>query len=865
MMKNLMKSSEIRQAFLDYFTERGHQKVPSSPLIPGNDPTLLFTNAGMVQFKETFLGSESRAYNRAVSSQICVRAGGKHNDLENVGYTARHHTFFEMLGNFSFGDYFKREAIAYAWTFLTEVLQLPAERLWVTVYKDDDEAADIWLKEMGISPQRFSRCEEDNFWSMGDTGPCGPCTEIFYDHGPDVAGGPPGSPDAEGDRYIEIWNLVFMQFNRDKEGNLHPLPKPSVDTGMGLERITAVVQNVHSNYQIDSFQHLIQAITKLAKDIDPDHASFKVIADHLRACSFLIAEGIVPSNEGRGYVLRRIIRRAVRHGNKLGLPTPFFCNLVTFLCAIMGDAYPQLIAHQAHIEKILEQEENQFARTLEQGLRLLKEQLQGLKGKEIPGEVVFKLYDTYGFPLDLTADIAREQNLQVDMQGFERCMQQQRSQSQSASQFSVDYSAPTQLQAVSAFQGYDQHHFQSHVTAILVNGQEAPDISIGCKAAIVLADTPFYAESGGQVGDRGVIEGEDFSFRVDDTQKIGQAIVHYGELLSGHLRLNQMARAEIDLSRREAIRLNHTATHLLHAALKAVVGNHVQQKGSLVDAERARFDFSHYEALTSDQICQLETLVNEKIRANDNVLTQLMSIDEAKESGAVALFDEKYSEVVRVLSLGDFSKELCGGTHANRTGDIGLFKIITEYGVASGVRRIEMVTGAYALQWVHEQFCLLDNVAAQLKTIPNSILDKISQLLNESKQQEKELTRLKLAAATQSGNALMSEVQKIGEVNLLVKQMNHLDSQGLRTLLDQLKSSISNAVIVLVAVSQDKMNVVAGVSKNLLGQVPTAATLVKHLCGKGGGRDDMAQGGGMVPSDLDQKMAQIQEMISRAD
>ena len=859
-----MKSSEIRQAFIDYFAKQGHQEVASSSLVPANDPTLLFTNAGMVQFKDTFLGLESRPYSRAVSSQRCVRAGGKHNDLENVGYTARHHTFFEMLGNFSFGDYFKREAIAYAWEFLTGVLKLPAERLWVTVYKDDDEAADIWLKEMGISSERFSRCgEKDNFWSMGDTGPCGPCTEIFYDHGEDIPGGPPGTPEEDGDRYIEILNLVFMQFNRDKQGTLHPLPKPSVDTGMGLERIAAVVQGVHNNYEIDSFQHLIRAIAKLPKsvEIDLEHPSLKVIADHIRACSFLIADGVMPSNEGRGYVLRRIIRRAVRHGNKLGLQTPFFHKLVKPLVEVMGDAYPELIEYQAQIERVLTQEENQFTRTLEQGLRLLQDQIQALKGKEIAGDVAFKLYDTYGFPLDLTADIAREQGLQVDMEGFNHCMQQQREQSQSASQFSVDYSKPQQLEAESTFHGYDQDVMQSKVVAMICDGDNVQKITKCMKAAIVLQDTPFYAESGGQVGDRGQLVSKEAIFRVDDTQKMGQAIVHYGELIKGELQLNQELTAEVDVVRRDAIRLNHTATHLLHAALKVIVGYHVQQKGSLVDAERARFDFSHHEALTPEQLQQLERLVNDRIRLNDEVVTTQMNIDEAKQSGAVALFGEKYNDVVRVLSLGDFSKELCGGTHARRTGDIGLFKITAEYGVASGVRRIELVTGRYALEKVQEQQQQLDTIAQQLKATQSNVMEKLTQFLRDTKQQEKELLSLKQKMAAQSGNALLSEVQKIGDVNLLVKKMDDVGGQELRTMLDQLKSSIDNAVIVLVSVSEQKMNVIAGVSKSVLGKVPTAALLVKHLCGKGGGRDDMAQGGGPVPDDLDKKIAQIAEMI----
>lgn len=859
-----MKSSEIRQAFFDYFIKHDHQQVSSSSLIPNNDPTLLFTNAGMVQFKDTFLGNEPRSYQRAVSAQRCVRAGGKHNDLENVGYTARHHTFFEMLGNFSFGDYFKREAIAYAWEFLTGVLKLPAERLWVTVYEDDDEAAAIWLDEMGVSPERFSRCgAADNFWSMGDTGPCGPCTELFYDHGPEIAGGPPGSPTADGDRYIEIWNLVFMQFNRDKDGQLHPLPKPSVDTGMGLERIAAVVQGVHNNYQIDSFQHLIHAIAQLGNDLDLEHPSLKVIADHIRACAFLIADGVVPGNEGRGYVLRRIIRRAVRHGNKLDLPTPFFCKLVTPLVEVMGDAYPELAIQQAEIARILEQEERQFSRTLEQGLCLLQEHIQTLSGNEIPGDVAFKLYDTYGFPVDLTADIAREQGLHLDMDSFNHCMQQQRAQSKSASQFQVDYSASVQLDGVaSMFHGYEKNALSSKVIAILDEGVSVKRLIAGKKAAIVLENTPFYAESGGQVGDRGQLVSDNAVFRIDDTQRQGQAVVHYGELLKGELLLDQTIHAQVDEARRAAIRLNHTATHLLHAALKQIVGSHVQQKGSLVDAERARFDFSHTEAVTSEQIEQLETLVNDKIRANDEVMTTLMSIDDAKQSGAVALFGEKYGDAVRVLSMGDFSKELCGGTHAQRTGDIGLFKIIAEYGIASGVRRIELVTGTHALLWVNQQLEQLNEIAAKLKTTPASVSDKLTQCLQEAKQTEKDLAQLQQQLTVQSGRALVDEAKKIGDVDLLVKRLDNLDPQGLRAMLDQLKSSMDSAVIVLFAVSQDKISVVAGVSKAILGHVPTAGALVRHLCGKGGGRDDMAQGGGDVPSDLDEKVLQIGGMIA---
>ena len=857
-----MKSSEIRQAFFDYFTAKGHQLVESSSLVPTNDPTLLFTNAGMVQFKETFLGLETRPYQRAVSSQRCVRAGGKHNDLENVGYTARHHTFFEMLGNFSFGDYFKRDAIQFAWEFLTGVLKLPPEKLWVSVYQDDDEAADIWLNEMGVSADRFSRCgEADNFWSMGDTGPCGPCTEIFYDHGPDIFGGPPGSPDADGDRYIEIWNLVFMQFNRDKEGNLHPLPKPSVDTGMGLERIAAVVQGVHTNYDIDSFQYLIKAIIALAPKIDSQHPSLKVIADHIRACSFLIADGVVPGNEGRAYVLRRIIRRAVRHGNKLGLPSPFFYKLVQPLINVMGDAYPALATSKEQIERILLQEENQFAKTLEQGLRLLQEHIQSLEQTVIPGDIAFKLYDTFGFPLDLTEDIAREQGLSVDLQGFNHCMQQQRELSQSASQFGTDYTAQDPVTETSVFHGYDRDQHTSKISAILLDGKKVNKLSAGSKAAIILEETPFYAESGGQTGDHGQLLANGVLFEVEDTQKIGHAVVHYGKLIQGELLVNQEVNAQIDAKRRAAIRLNHTATHLLHAALQRVVGAHVEQKGSLVDAERARFDFSHFEPLTREQLSQLETLVNERIRANDDVVTLQMSLDEAKNTGAQALFGEKYSEDVRVLSIGEFSKELCGGTHAARTGDIGLFKIVAEYGVASGVRRIEMMTGSYAFDWVNQQLAILDELSQKLKTNPGNALDKLQQFLQESKQQEKELARSRDKLAAKSGHDLIADVEQVSGVNFLFKQLEAADGQVLRTTLDQLKSRMDNAVIVLFTIEQDKMSVVAGVSKNLLGKVPSAALFVKHLCGKGGGRDDMAQGGGIAPANLDEKKAELKAML----
>lgn len=858
-----MKSSEIRQAFLDYFAKKGHQVVASSSLVPGDDPTLLFTNAGMVQFKDTFLGLETRSYTKAVSVQRCLRAGGKHNDLENVGYTARHHTFFEMLGNFSFGDYFKREAIAYAWEFLTKILHLPEEKLWVTVFKDDDETANIWLDAMGVSPTRFSRCgEKDNFWSMGDTGPCGPCTEIFYDHGPDVPGGPPGSPDEDGDRYIEIWNLVFMQFNRDKAGVLHPLPKPSVDTGMGLERVTAVVQSVHSNYDIDSFKILIKAIVSKTQGVNENHTSFKVIADHIRSCAFLIHDGVTPSNEGRGYVLRRIIRRAIRHGNALGLNLPFFSELVGPLCDVMQSGYPEILASKEHIRYVLATEEDQFSKTLEQGLGHLEENLQTLKSKIIPGALIFKLYDTYGFPADLTTDIARERGLDVDMQGFQECMQEQRAKSQAASQFQVDYSSVTHLDHVSEFHGYEKETLEANVVALLVNGKSVEKIEKGVKASVVLDNTPFYAESGGQVGDVGVLIAENMLFKVEDTQTIAQAIVHHGELIEGELYTKKPLTAKIDAKRRQAIRLNHTATHLLHAALKKLIGSHVQQKGSLVDAKRARFDFSHYLALTPDEIFQIEALVNEKIRENVLVQTDKMTRDEAQQSGAVALFGEKYGEHVRVLTMGNFSKELCGGTHATRTGDIGLFKIVAEFGVASGVRRIEMVTGAYALDFIAEQMQLLKNIASSVKSVPEKALDAISLRLNEIKLKDKEITRLQTELAQKSSDDLRSDVQQLGDIQLLVKKLDKLDMHAMRSMMDSLKSSMESAVIVLYVTDAENIHVVAAISKNIIGLVPSAVDLVKHLCGKGGGRVDMAQGGGELPTDLTSKVAEITDMIT---
>lgn len=858
----MMNTSDLRQAFLDYFVQQGHTIVPSSSLVPHNDPTLLFTNAGMVQFKDVFLGQEQRPYHRAVSVQRCVRAGGKHNDLDNVGYTARHHTFFEMLGNFSFGDYFKSEAIRFAWEFLTQVLGLPANKLWVTVYQDDDEAADIWLNEIGVSADRLSRCgEKDNFWSMGDTGPCGPCTEIFYDHGPEVAGGPPGSPDADGDRYIEIWNLVFMQFNRDKQGHLHPLPRPSVDTGMGLERIAAVLQGVHNNYHIDLFQKLIESIMALKEGLDPDHPSLKVIADHLRSCAFLVADGVVPGNEGRGYVLRRIIRRAVRHGYALGLNVPFFHKLVPALVEVMGKAYPELAQQKTQIEQRFEQEEQQFLRTLEQGLHLLEEHIKSEQLQTISGELAFKLYDTYGFPLDLTADIAREYGLLVDMEGFQHYMQQQRERSQSASQFDGHYDELVSLAVTSSFHGYEQDAMQSEVLALLKDGKMVEHLKHGDQGMVILAETPFYAEAGGQVGDKGTLSDESILFRVDETKQQGPAIIHHGEMLKGEMHVKQTVWATIDELRREAIRLHHSATHLVHAALRVVLGEHVQQKGSLVEAERARFDFAHNTAISVQDLEQVEFLVNEQIRFNQPIETAVMSLTEAKSTGAAALFDEKYADTVRVLSMGAFSKELCGGTHARRTGDIGLFKITAEYGVASGVRRIEFLAGNPALVWVNHRLQILNNLSTFLKAQPDTAMDKIQQAFDTIKQQEKDLMQYQQIALQQESMMLREQVQQVGDVGLLVKQLDHLDSQSLRTVMDQLKSQLHNAVIILYAVQDGNIFAVVGVSKAILGKVPPAGAFVKHLCGKGGGRDDMAQGGGPVPSDLIKRVASIKTLL----
>ncbi|MDF1826809.1 MAG: alanine--tRNA ligase [Legionellaceae bacterium] len=864
-----MNSAAIRQAFLDYFKQHQHEEVPSASLIPENDPTLLFVNAGMVPFKNTFLGLEARPYSRAVSVQRCVRAGGKHNDLDQVGYTARHHTLFEMLGNFSFGDYFKREAIHYAWDFLTKILKLPEERLWITVYEKDDEAAEIWHQEIGVSPARFSRCgDDDNFWSMGDTGPCGPCTEIFYDHGPEVAGGPPGSPDAEGDRYVEIWNLVFMQYNRDADGVLHALEKPSIDTGMGLERLAAVMQHVHSNYDTDTFKFLKQAIQALSSSKNPiplEHTSLNVIADHIRAMAFLMVDGVTPSNEGRGYVLRRIIRRAVRHGHRLELPMPFLTHVMDALVEQMGAAYPVLAEQASMIKKILLQEEAQFAKTLDHGLKLLQEAVPHIANQTLSGDVAFKLYDTYGFPLDLTQDILREQGIQVDLSGFEACMKRQRELSQSASSFRVDYNEMVPFTDVSVFEGYTQNTHESTVLALRAEGHVVECITAGTRASVVLQATPFYAESGGQVGDQGELRGllsDDVLFRVDNTQRVGQAIVHEGELVRGELKLHDTVIADINHTRREAIRLNHTATHLLHAALRQILGESVSQKGSLVDAERARFDFSYDTALTPAQLAEVEARVNIEIRKNADVDTRVMSMDDAIEDGAVALFGEKYDDDVRVLTMGDFSKELCGGTHARRTGDLGLFKITAEYGVARGVRRVDFITGSYALDWMNQQLEHLSHMASLLKTTPDEAPKKLQQALDDAKQQTRALNNLKQQAAADSGRALLAELKQIQGVDVLIKRLDGVSPADLRSMLEQLKSSKPEAVLVLIGVLQDKMHVIASVSKPLLEKgLPKAGVFVKALCGRGGGRDDVAQGGGPVSDDLDARMQQVLGLI----
>ncbi|MFC1578963.1 alanine--tRNA ligase [Pseudomonadota bacterium] len=844
-----MKTVEIREAFLAFFEQQGHTRVPSSSLVPANDPTLLFTNAGMNQFKDTFLGTDPRPYARAASSQRCVRAGGKHNDLENVGYTARHHTFFEMLGNFSFGDYFKREAIQFAWTFLTEVMSLPPEKLWVTVHISDDEAADIWLKEIGVSPERFSRLDEDNFWQMGDTGPCGPCSELFYDHGPDVPGGPPGSEDDGLDRYIEIWNLVFMQYNRDQSGELHPLPSPSVDTGMGLERIAAVMQGVHSNYEIDLFQALIKSAADVLGVQDLEQNSLRVIADHIRSCAFLIVDGVMPGNEGRGYVLRRIIRRAVRHGNKLGASGPFFYRLVATLAQQMGDAYPELDAKQQQVEQALLAEEEQFAKTLDNGMQILEEALAGLEGSEIPGELVFKLYDTYGFPTDLTNDIARERGLSLDLAGYDAAMARQRSRSQESGSFKVDYSSVLTLEGSTHFTGYDSVAGQGRVTALLRDGEQVESLSADESGVVVLDSTPFYGESGGQVGDCGQLSAPGVRLDVVDTTKSSDQHLHHVRVLQGTVKVGDALEAQVDDSLRQRIRRNHSATHLLHAALRRVLGEHVTQKGSLVDSERLRFDFSHPQAVTDRELKTIEQMVNEQIRGNTVVSTRLMSMEDAVAAGAMALFGEKYGDEVRVLAMGEnnFSVELCGGTHVDRTGDIGLLRITAEAGVASGVRRIEAVTGSAALALFDAVEQRLAAVCEVVKGNPDNVVDKVAGLRGENRELEKEIGRLKQKLATSAGGDLTAGAVDVAGVKVLAANVEGADAKSLRDTLDQCKNKLGSGVILLAAVTDDKVALAAGVTADLTGRVKAGDLMrefAQRLGGKGGGRPDMAQGGG---------------------
>ncbi len=859
-----MTSAELRKAFVEFFAEKGHTPVHSSPVIPAEDPTLLFTNAGMVQFKDTFLGLESRDYNRAVSVQRCIRAGGKHNDLENVGYTARHHTFFEMLGNFSFGDYFKREAIAFAWEFLTKRLGLPEEKLWVTVFNEDDEAADIWLKEMGVSEQRFSRCgAKDNFWSMGDTGPCGPCTEIFYDHGPSIAGGPPGSPEEDGDRYIEIWNLVFMQFDRSADGTLTPLPKPSVDTGMGLERLAAVLQGVHNNYDIDLFKTLVKAAADTTGHNDLTNSSLRVIADHIRSCAFTIVDGVLPSNEGRGYVLRRIIRRAIRHGYKLGQKQAFFHKLVAPLVAEMGAAYPELKAQQANVERALKLEEERFAETLENGMRILEDTIAELSGKQIPGDTVFKLYDTYGFPLDLTADIARERGLTIDEAGFESAMDAQRERARAASSFSAQGQTRINFDGKTDFIGYDQDHAIVKVLALFNEGQAVQKLREGDAGLVVLDKTPFYAESGGQVGDSGSLTEGMHSFHVSDVQKQGSLFLHFGQVTAGTLEVGQAVEARIDVNARRASERNHSATHLLHAALRQILGTHVAQKGSLVSAERLRFDFAHFEPISSTQLGEIERLVNHNIMQNHPVGTQQMDIEAAKKMGAMALFGEKYGDVVRVVDMGEFSIELCGGTHVSSTGNIGPFRILSEGGVASGVRRIEAITGEGAWQTIYALEEVINQVANVTKADKADVVDKVGQLVSANRELEKQLQQFQAKLAASQGEEILQQVKSVNGVNLLVAQMQG-DGNLLRDTMDRLKDKLDPAVILLAAVEGDKVSLVAGVSKSATDRFK-AGELVNHVAqqvgGKGGGRPDMAQAGGKDPAGLPQALTSVEAWV----
>ncbi|MDB2344209.1 alanine--tRNA ligase [Porticoccaceae bacterium] len=841
-----MKSSDIRQAFLAFFADKQHEVIPSSSLVPGNDPTLLFTNAGMVQFKDVFLGADKRSYNRAVSSQRCVRAGGKHNDLENVGYTARHHTFFEMLGNFSFGDYFKRDAITYAWAFLTEVLGLPQERLWVTVHISDDEAADIWINEIGVDPARLSRLDEDNFWQMGDTGPCGPCTEIFWDHGEGIPGGPPGSADDDLDRYIEIWNLVFMQFERDAEGNMTALPKPSIDTGMGLERIAAVMQGVHNNYDIDLFQHLISATASIISVDDLKNDSLKVIADHIRSCAFLIVDGVEPSNEGRGYVLRRIIRRALRHGHKLGAQGTFFNRLVGPLSDVMGEAYPELVTLKKHLIDVIEKEEIQFARTLDKGMGVLDSELNDLPGLELPGELIFQLYDTFGFPVDLTNDIARERGFALDMAGYERCMEEQRTRARAASQFGIDYTGSIRVEGATEFCGYSESENDALVMAVYCDGVAMDSVSVGDRVAVILDRTAFYAESGGQVGDVGTIGKDGAEIMVEDCRKAGDHHVHIGKVVSGEFARGDHVRACIDTDLRRATTLNHSATHLLHEALRRVLGEHVHQKGSLVNSERLRFDFSHPDAVSQEQIRQIEHLVNAQVLRNATVTTEVMSMDEAKNRGAMALFGEKYGDRVRVVNIGgEFSVELCGGTHVDRTGDIGLVKVSGESSVAAGVRRIESVSGMRAVQFCDQQQDSITDIASIFRGSRSGLSDKVQSLIEDNRQLQKELDKLKAKLANASGNDLMADVRKVGDISVLATTVDGADAKSLRGVADQVRSKLSSGVFFLAAVEGERAALIAGITGDLTVKLQ-AGDLLKYVTGKiggkGGGRPDMAQG-----------------------
>ncbi|WP_411547441.1 alanine--tRNA ligase [Klebsiella pneumoniae] len=868
-------TAEIRQAFLDFFHSKGHQVVASSSLVPHNDPTLLFTNAGMNQFKDVFLGLDKRNYSRATTAQRCVRAGGKHNDLENVGYTARHHTFFEMLGNFSFGDYFKQDAIKYAWELLTgeNWFALPKEKLWVTVYETDDEAFDIWANEVGVPRERIIRIGDnkgapfasDNFWQMGDTGPCGPCTEIFFDHGDHIWGGPPGSPEEDGDRYIEIWNIVFMQFNRQADGTMEPLPKPSVDTGMGLERIAAVLQHVNSNYDIDLFRDLIASVAKVTGATDLTNKSLRVIADHIRSCAFLVADGVIPSNENRGYVLRRIIRRAIRHGNMLGAKDTFFWKLVAPLIDVMGSAGDELKQQQAQVEQVLKTEEEQFARTLERGLALLDEELSKLKGDTLDGETAFRLYDTYGFPVDLTADVCRERNIKVDEAGFEAAMEEQRRRARESSGFGADYNAMIRVDGASEFKGYDHLELNGKVTALFIDGKAVDSVSAGQEAVVILDQTPFYAESGGQVGDKGELKGAGFSFAVSDTQKYGQAIGHIGKVASGSLKVGDAVQADVDEARRQRIRLNHSATHLMHAALRQVLGTHVAQKGSLVNDKALRFDFSHFEAMKPEEIRAVEDLVNAQIRRNLAIETNIMDIDAARASGAMALFGEKYDDRVRVLRMGDFSTELCGGTHAARTGDIGLFRITSESGTAAGVRRIEAVTGEGAMAILHAQSDQLNDIAQLLKGDSHNLGEKVRAALERTRQLEKEVQQLKEQAAAQESANLSSKAEEINGVKLLVSELTGVEPKMLRTMVDDLKNQLGSTIVVLATVADGKVSLIAGVSKDVTDRVKAGelvGMVAQQVGGKGGGRPDMAQAGGTDASALPAALASVKGWVS---